>query len=264
MRAGGWLVVRAANDTAGHAASPAWMTCVTRRLPPGRRLGAGRGSDHMSILRESGADGGAHARRLSVTTSDRFTAVHDQVTRRVRPSRCFGSVAMFVVAQATSDRARVRLGTRLLARNARESSAARQRAPHGFITACRRRRRHVRDTSTGGTIGFRADLRPHGASAATRSVASRTDTAGGLDGNRANVGDAPPVRTVTAASGSSLYIPAPAAIETDPALPDEYRLRIRGACAVDDIAEALDKIAAKHGCRPLRARGDTTDRRSTS
>ena len=75
-----------------------------------------------------------------------------------------------------------------------------------------------------------------------------TDTAVGLDGNHAKI-----AMLQAPGGGSRLelfeYI-HPAAIETEPTLPNEIGMH-RVAFAVDDIDAAL-AIAARHGCHPLR------------
>ncbi len=75
-----------------------------------------------------------------------------------------------------------------------------------------------------------------------------TETAVGLDGNRANI-----VMLQTPDGGGSLELFEylhPDAIETGPAVPNEIGTH-RVAFSVDDLDEALE-IAARHGCRPLR------------
>lgn len=74
------------------------------------------------------------------------------------------------------------------------------------------------------------------------------ETAVGLDGNHAKIA------MLQAPDGRGRvelfeYI-HPAAIETEPTRPNEIGMH-RVAFSVDDIDEAL-KIAARHGCRPLR------------
>ncbi|MCV2488515.1 VOC family protein [Geodermatophilus sp. YIM 151500] len=75
-----------------------------------------------------------------------------------------------------------------------------------------------------------------------------TDTAVGLDGNHARI-----AMLQTPDGGGRLelfeYV-HPAAIETEPTRPNEIGMH-RVAFAVDDIDEAL-RIAARHGCHPLR------------
>ena len=75
------------------------------------------------------------------------------------------------------------------------------------------------------------------------------DTAVGLDGNHAKIAM---LQTPDGHGRLELfeYI-HPAAIETDPTRPNEIGMH-RVAFSVDDIDEALE-IAARHGCRPLRA-----------
>ena len=75
-----------------------------------------------------------------------------------------------------------------------------------------------------------------------------TDTAVGLDGNHAKVA------MLAAPDGSGRlelfeYV-HPAAIETEPTLPNEIGMH-RVAFSVDDLDAAL-KVAARHGCLPLR------------
>ncbi|RMI31343.1 VOC family protein [Nocardia stercoris] len=75
-----------------------------------------------------------------------------------------------------------------------------------------------------------------------------TDTAVGLDGNHAKIAM---LQTPDGQGRLELfeYI-HPAAIETEPTLPNEIGMH-RVAFSVDDIDAAL-AIAAKHGCHPLR------------
>jgi glyoxylase I family protein len=75
-----------------------------------------------------------------------------------------------------------------------------------------------------------------------------TDTAVGLDGNHAKIAM---LQTPDGHGKLELfeYI-HPDAIETEPTLPNEIGMH-RVAFSVDDIDEAL-KIAARHGCFPLR------------
>lgn len=75
-----------------------------------------------------------------------------------------------------------------------------------------------------------------------------TDTAVGLDGNHAKIA------MLAAPDGSGRlelfeYV-HPAAIETEPTLPNEIGMH-RVAFSVDDLDAAL-KVAARHGCSPLR------------
>lgn len=75
-----------------------------------------------------------------------------------------------------------------------------------------------------------------------------TDTAVGLDGNHAKIA------MLAAPDGSGRlelfeYV-HPAAIETEPTLPNEIGMH-RVAFSVDDLDAAL-KVAARHGCLPLR------------
>ena len=74
------------------------------------------------------------------------------------------------------------------------------------------------------------------------------DTAVGLDGNHARIAM---LQTPDGLGRLELfeYI-HPAAIETEPTLPNEIGMH-RVAFSVDDIDAAL-AIAARHGCRPLR------------
>jgi len=74
------------------------------------------------------------------------------------------------------------------------------------------------------------------------------DTAVGLDGNHARIAM---LQTPDGRGRLELFeYLHPAAIETDPTLPNEIGMH-RVAFSVDDIDEALE-IAARHGCRPLR------------
>jgi len=75
-----------------------------------------------------------------------------------------------------------------------------------------------------------------------------TDTAVGLDGNHARIAM---LQTPDGAGRLELfeYI-HPEAIETAPTVPNEIGMH-RVAFSVDDIDEAL-RIAARHGCLPLR------------
>jgi glyoxylase I family protein len=75
-----------------------------------------------------------------------------------------------------------------------------------------------------------------------------TDTAVGLDGNRANIAM---LQTPDGHGRLELfeYI-HPDAIETRPTRPNDIGMH-RVAFSVDDIDEALD-VAARHGCHPLR------------
>jgi catechol 2,3-dioxygenase-like lactoylglutathione lyase family enzyme len=74
------------------------------------------------------------------------------------------------------------------------------------------------------------------------------DTAVGLDGNHARIA----VLQTPDGQGRLEFFEYihPAAIETDPTLPNEIGMH-RVAFAVDDIDVALE-IAARHGCHPLR------------
>jgi len=97
------------------------------------------------------------------------------------------------------------------------------------------------------TVAFFTDL---GLSVLGRDTVSGdwADTAVGLDGNHARVAV---LRTPDGTDCLELfeYI-HPNAIETNPTLPNEIGMH-RVAFSVDDIDEAL-KIAASHGCHPLR------------
>jgi len=103
----------------------------------------------------------------------------------------------------------------------------------------------VRDLEA--AISFFTDL---GLSVLGRDVVSGdwTDTAVGLDGNHAKIAM---LQTPDGDGRLELfeYI-HPAAIETDPTLPNEIGMH-RIAFSVDDIDAALE-IAARHGCHPLR------------
>ncbi len=75
-----------------------------------------------------------------------------------------------------------------------------------------------------------------------------TETAVGLDGNRANIAM---LQTPDGDGRLELFeYLHPDAIETGPAVPNEIGTH-RVAFSVDDLDEALE-IAARHGCRPLR------------
>jgi glyoxylase I family protein len=104
----------------------------------------------------------------------------------------------------------------------------------------------VRDLEA--AIAFFTDL---GLSVVGRDTVSGewTDTAVGLDGNHAKVAM---LETPDGNGHLELfeYI-HPDAIETEPTRPNEIGMH-RVAFSVDDIDEALE-IAARHGCRPLRA-----------
>jgi glyoxylase I family protein len=110
----------------------------------------------------------------------------------------------------------------------------------------------VRDLEA--TIAFFTDL---GLTVAGRDTVSGewTDTAVGLDGNHAKIAM---LETPDGNGRLELfeYI-RPAAIETDPTLPNEIGMH-RVAFSVDDLDEALE-IAARHGCRPLRGVGTYED-----
>ena len=103
----------------------------------------------------------------------------------------------------------------------------------------------VRDLEA--AIGFFTDL---GLSVLGRDTVSGewTDTAVGLDGNHANIAM---LQTPDGNGRLELfeYI-HPDAIETKPTLPNQIGMH-RVAFSVDDIDEAL-RIAARHGCHPLR------------
>ena len=104
------------------------------------------------------------------------------------------------------------------------------------------------------TIAFFTDL---GLTVLGRDTVSGewTDTAVGLDGNHAKIAM---LQTPDGNGHLELfeYI-HPDAIETNPTLPNEIGMH-RVAFSVDDIDEAL-KIAAKHGCHPLRGVGTYQD-----
>jgi len=103
----------------------------------------------------------------------------------------------------------------------------------------------VRDLEA--AVGFFTDL---GLSVLGRDTVSGewTDTAVGLDGNHANIAM---LQTPDGNGRLELfeYI-HPDAIETKPTLPNQIGMH-RVAFSVDDIDEAL-RIAARHGCHPLR------------
>ena len=103
----------------------------------------------------------------------------------------------------------------------------------------------VRDIEA--TIAFFTDL---GLTVLGRDTVSGewTDTAVGLDGNRANIAM---LQTPDGNGRLELfeYI-HPDAIETEPTRPNEIGMH-RVAFSVDDLNEAL-AIAARHGCHPLR------------
>jgi glyoxylase I family protein len=104
----------------------------------------------------------------------------------------------------------------------------------------------VRDLEA--TIAFFTDL---GLTVVGRDTVSGrwTDTAVGLDGNHAKVAM---LQTPDGNGHLELfeYI-HPDAIETEPTRPNDIGMH-RVAFSVDDIDETLE-IAARHGCRPLRA-----------
>jgi len=110
----------------------------------------------------------------------------------------------------------------------------------------------VRDLEA--TIAFFTDL---GLTVVGRDTVSGewTDTAVGLDGNHVKIAM---LQTPDGQGRLELfeYI-HPAAIETDPTLPNEIGMH-RVAFSVDSIDEALE-IAARHGCRPLRGVGNYQD-----
>ncbi|MDY6998555.1 MAG: VOC family protein [Actinomycetota bacterium] len=97
------------------------------------------------------------------------------------------------------------------------------------------------------TIAFFTDL---GLTVVGRDTVSGSwsDTAVGLDGNRATIAM---LETPDGNGRLELfeYI-NPAAVETSPTLPNEIGMH-RIAFSVDDLDTALE-IAARHGCRPLR------------
>jgi glyoxylase I family protein len=103
----------------------------------------------------------------------------------------------------------------------------------------------VRDIDA--TVAFFSDL---GLTVIGRDTVSGewADTAVGLDGNHAKIAM---LQTPDGHGRLELfeYI-HPAAIETDPTLPNQIGMH-RVAFSVDDIDAAL-AIAARHGCRPLR------------
>jgi glyoxylase I family protein len=103
----------------------------------------------------------------------------------------------------------------------------------------------VRDIDA--TVAFFTDL---GLTVIGRDTVSGewADTAVGLDGNHAKIAM---LQTPDGHGRLELfeYI-HPAAIETDPTLPNEIGMH-RVAFSVDDIDASLE-IAARHGCRPLR------------
>ena len=98
-----------------------------------------------------------------------------------------------------------------------------------------------------GAIAFFTDL---GLTVEGRDTVSGewTDTAVGLDGNHAKIAM---LRTPDGSARIELfeYI-HPLAIETEPTRPNEIGMH-RIAFGVDDIDESL-RIAARHGCLPLR------------
>ena len=103
----------------------------------------------------------------------------------------------------------------------------------------------VRDLEA--TIAFFTDL---GLEVVGRDTVSGewTDTAVGLDGNHANIAL---LQTPGGQGRLELFeYLHPAAIETEPTLPNEIGMH-RVAFQVDDIERALE-VAAAHGCHPLR------------
>ena len=104
------------------------------------------------------------------------------------------------------------------------------------------------------TISFFTDL---GLTVIGRDTVSGewTDTAVGLDGNHAKIAM---LQTPDGQGRLELFeYLHPAAIETEPTLPNEIGMH-RVAFSVDDLDEALD-IAARHGCHPLRGVGTYAD-----
>ena len=103
----------------------------------------------------------------------------------------------------------------------------------------------VRDLEA--TIAFFADLGLTDLGLDTVS-GEWTDTAVGLDGNHAKIAM---LQTPDGNGRLELFeYLHPAAIETEPTLPNEIGMH-RVAFSVDDIDEAL-AVAARHGCHPLR------------
>jgi glyoxylase I family protein len=103
----------------------------------------------------------------------------------------------------------------------------------------------VRDLEA--AIAFFADL---GLTVLGRDTVSGewADTAVGLDGNHARIAM---LQTPDGHGRLELFeYLNPAAIETEPTLPNEIGMH-RVAFSVDDVDEALE-IAARHGCHPLR------------
>jgi glyoxylase I family protein len=110
----------------------------------------------------------------------------------------------------------------------------------------------VRDLEA--TIAFFTDL---GLTVVGRDTVSGewADTAVGLDGNHARIAM---LQTPDGHGRLELFeYLHPAAIETEPTLPNEIGMH-RVAFVVDDIDEAL-AIAARHGCHPLRGVADYQD-----
>ena len=107
----------------------------------------------------------------------------------------------------------------------------------------------VRDLDA--TIAFFTDL---GLTVIGRDTVSGewTDTAVGLDGNHAKIAM---LQTPDGQGRLELFeYLHPAAIETEPTLPNEIGM-LRIAFSVDDIDESL-AIAARHGYHPLRGVAD--------
>ncbi|WP_285024728.1 VOC family protein [Plantibacter sp. ME-Dv--P-122b] len=107
----------------------------------------------------------------------------------------------------------------------------------------------VRDLEA--TIAFFTDL---GLTVVGRDTVSGewADTAVGLDGNHTRIAM---LQTPDGHGRLELFeYLHPAAIETEPTLPNEIGMH-RVAFVVDDIDEAL-AIAARHGCHPLRGVAD--------
>lgn len=110
----------------------------------------------------------------------------------------------------------------------------------------------VRDLDA--TIAFFTDL---GLTVIGRDTVSGewTDTAVGLDGNHAKIAM---LQTPDGQGRLELFeYLHPAAIETEPTLPNEIGMH-RVAFSVDDLDAAL-AIAARHGCHPLRGVGTYAD-----
>ena len=110
----------------------------------------------------------------------------------------------------------------------------------------------VRDLDA--TIAFFTDL---GLTVIGRDTVSGewTDTAVGLDGNHAKIAM---LQTPDGQGRLELFeYLHPAAIETEPTLPNEIGMH-RVAFSVDDL-DAARAIAARHGCHPLRGVGTYAD-----